>query len=140
MAIKSLPLQYIFSYDYAVKNNLKFKTSTYILVDCCIECSAGGMPMTCGKNELGALLSSPLFTNILNSSNIKIVEFDALLALLIKGGVPFDVQYTPGTRRIAEAAVLIVYINPTTTLNLTFNFSPGGSIFTGAPGGTSVTP
>lgn len=96
--------------------------------------------MTCGKNELGALLSSPLFTNILNSSNIKIVEFDALLALLIKGGVPFDVQYTPGTRRIAEAAVLIVYINPTTTLNLTFSFSPGGSIFTGAPGGTSVTP
>lgn len=86
------------------------------------------------SNDLNTLLTSQVFNNLLNSSNLKIVEFDALITILIKAGIPFDVEYTPGTRRIAEAATLTIYINPSTTLNLTFSFEAGGSIFTGAGG------
>lgn len=89
--------------------------------------------MTNKNNESGSLLTSQIFNKLINSSNLKIAEFDALLTILIKAGIPFDVEYTPGTRRDTEAAVLIIYINPNTTLNLTFNFEGGGgSIFTGA--------
>lgn len=90
------------------------------------------------NNELGILLESKFISKLLNSSNLKIVEFDALLTLLIKAGIPFDVEYTPGTRRDSESALLSIYINPNTTLNLTFSFDgSGGSIFTGA-GGSNV--
>jgi len=61
---------------------------------------------------------------------MRIAEFDAIIAILIKTKIPFDVEYSPGTRRVAEAAKLIIYINPTTTLSFTVNFQPGGSIFT----------
>lgn len=90
------------------------------------------------NNELGTLLTSQLFSKLINSSNLKIVEFDALLTILIKAGIPFDVEYTPGTRRAAEAAVLIIYINPDTTLNLTFSFDGGGGSIIPGIGGTTT--
>ncbi|MDF2591237.1 MAG: hypothetical protein K0S75_703 [Clostridia bacterium] len=83
------------------------------------------------SKELSTILASEAFTNLANSKNLKIVEFDAIIALLIKVQIPFDVAYTPGTRRTAESAELSIFINPSTTLNFTINFQAGSSIFTG---------
>jgi hypothetical protein len=83
------------------------------------------------NNELSTLLTSQAFSSLLNSRNMRIAEFDAIIAILIKTKIPFDVEYSPGTRRTAEAAELKIYINPTTTLNFTINFQPGASIFSG---------
>lgn len=63
---------------------------------------------------------------------MRIAELDAIVAILIKTQIPFDVLYTPGTRRNAEAAELKIYINPTTTLNFVLNFQAGSSIFSGS--------
>jgi hypothetical protein len=62
---------------------------------------------------------------------MRIAELDAILAILIKTQIPFDVQYSPGTRRVAESAELTIFINPTTTLNFILNFQAGSSIFSG---------
>jgi hypothetical protein len=62
---------------------------------------------------------------------MRIAELDAVIAILIKTKIPFDVEYSPGTRRTAESAELKIYINPTTTLNFVLSFQPGGSIFSG---------
>jgi len=83
------------------------------------------------NNELITLLTSQAFSNIANSKNVKIAEFDAIIAILIKARIPFDVEYSPGTRRLAESAQLTIYINPSTTLNFTFNFQGGSSLFSG---------
>jgi hypothetical protein len=83
------------------------------------------------NKELSTILASEAFTNLVNSKNLKIVEFDAILALLIKLRIPFDVEYSPGTRRLAESAELSIFINPSTTLNFIINFEAGNSIFTG---------
>jgi hypothetical protein len=87
--------------------------------------------MSGSDQDLITFLTSRLFLNLTNSKNIKIAEFDAIITLLIKAGIPFDIEYSPGTRRLAESAVLAIYINPTTTLNLTFNFQSGSGVFTG---------
>jgi hypothetical protein len=83
------------------------------------------------SKELNTILASEVFTNLVNSKTLKIVEFDAIIALLIKLKIPFDVEYSPGNRRLAESTSLSVYINPSTTLNFTINFEAGNSLFTG---------
>lgn len=87
--------------------------------------------MNGNNNDLITLLTSQAFSSTARSRNIKIAEFDALIAILIKAKIPFDVEYSPGNRREAESAALIIYINPTTTLNLTFDFQAAGGVFTG---------
>ena len=83
------------------------------------------------NNELLTILSSQAFAGLTTSRNIKIAEFDAIIAILIKAKIPFDVEYSPGTRRLAESAELTIYINPTTKLNFTFSFESGTSLFSG---------
>ncbi len=83
-------------------------------------------------NDLATLFTSQALTRLMYSNNMKIAEFDAIVSLLIKARIPFDVAYSPGTRRAAESAELTIYINPVTTLNFTLSFEPGASIFTGA--------
>jgi hypothetical protein len=82
-------------------------------------------------NDLMTLLTSQAFSSLANSRNMKIAEFDALIAILIKTKIPFDVEYSPGTRRLAESALLTIHLNPITTLNFTISFEPGGSLFSG---------
>ncbi len=84
------------------------------------------------ENDIIKLLSCDTFRLLTTSSTIKIVQLNAVIALLIKLNIPFDIEYSPGTRRLAAAASLTVYITPTLTLSYNFNFEAGGSIF-GAP-------
>lgn len=84
------------------------------------------------SKELTTILTSQFFSNLANSKSVKIAEFDAILSILIKAQIGFDVEYSPGTNRTAESAELTIYINPSTTLNFTINFQQGSSIFTGA--------
>ncbi|OGO76710.1 MAG: hypothetical protein A2Y23_06605 [Clostridiales bacterium GWB2_37_7] len=81
--------------------------------------------------ELLTILTSQTLSNLASSKNIKIAEFDAIIAILLKTRIAFDVEYSPGTRRLAESALLRIYINPTTTLNFTFSFQSGSSLFGG---------
>ncbi|AQS59923.1 hypothetical protein [Desulforamulus ferrireducens] len=83
------------------------------------------------RKELEFLLASDAFKNILNADVIKLCQLNAVLALLVKVGIPFDLAYSPGTRREAAAIELVVFINPTTTLNSVLDLEPGGSIFSG---------
>ncbi|MDF2840444.1 MAG: hypothetical protein K0Q99_1216, partial [Clostridia bacterium] len=48
------------------------------------------------NNDLITLLTSTAFSNLASARNIKIAEFDALIAILIKSQIPFDVEYSPG--------------------------------------------
>lgn len=83
------------------------------------------------NKDIIALLSSQAFCNLANSRNIKIAELDAIIALLIKAKVSFDISFTPGTGRIAEAAELSIFLNPATTLNFTLNLQSGSSLLSG---------
>lgn len=79
--------------------------------------------------DFQVLMASEAFQVLCNSKFIKINQLFAIQALLIKAGIPYDIFFSPGTRREAAAAELIIYINPTTTFNITISLEPGGSIF-----------
>lgn len=81
--------------------------------------------------EIEFLLASDTFRALLCENAIRITQLNAVIALLIKAGIPFDLEYSPGTRRLAAAANLTIYINPTTTVNFTLSFEEGGSLFGG---------
>lgn len=83
------------------------------------------------NQEIAILFSTEAFRQLFTSDVIRIAQLNAAIALLIKLGIPFDVEFSPGTRRVATAAQLTIYINPTTTLNFTLTFEAGGSIFGG---------
>ncbi|AOT72334.1 hypothetical protein [Geosporobacter ferrireducens] len=83
------------------------------------------------SNEITSILASETFTSLLSSSNIQIVQLQAAIALLIKAGIPFDVAYSPGSRRLAPSAELTIFINPTTQINFVLSFAPGTTLFGG---------
>lgn len=83
------------------------------------------------SKNIHTLLTSELFINLLNSQSVKLKELFALINILIKAEIPFDLSYSPGTRREAEAIELSIFINPTTTIDFVITLEPGGSIFGG---------
>ncbi len=79
--------------------------------------------------ELIALLSTDLFLNLINSGKIKINQIFTLQRLLIKADIPFDFQFSPGTRRASSGAQFIIFLNPSTSIKLDISFESGGTIF-----------
>lgn len=83
------------------------------------------------NKEIFNLISTDVFKSLINSDLVTMGKLNAAINLLIKARIPFDIEYSPGTRREATAAQLTIYINPTTTINITISFEGGGSIFSG---------
>jgi hypothetical protein len=81
------------------------------------------------NDKLVNILSSEVFRTALTGNLLQIEKLNVLLLLLIQARIPFDLTYSPGTRRLAAAANLTIYINPTTSLSFTISLEPGGSIF-----------
>ena len=81
------------------------------------------------EKELLTILSTDLFKKILGSGNLQFVQLNAVLALLVKAKIPFDLQYSPGTKRVSPGLELQIYINPSTRLNFTISLGEGGTIF-----------
>ncbi|MGE4282654.1 MAG: hypothetical protein AB7G87_02945 [Clostridia bacterium] len=87
--------------------------------------------MAAFNKEVMTIITSDIFSALLNRGSIQVAQLNAAIALLIKAGIPFDVEFSPGTRRAAAAAELTIYMNPTTTLSFTLTFEAGPSIFGG---------
>lgn len=81
--------------------------------------------MAYSKRSLESVLALDVIRSLVRANTIEISRLNTTIALLIKAGVPFDLKFTPGTRRTASAAQLTIYINPTTTLGFTFQFQEG---------------
>jgi len=81
------------------------------------------------SKELETILKTEIFARVINSDFARLAEVQALLRLFIEADIPFDLAFSPGTRRVAEALELTIYINPTTTINFVITLEPGGSIF-----------
>ena len=70
--------------------------------------------------ELMGILSSKAFQKIISVDNLTIVQFNALCTLLIKNCIPFDVEFSNGTRRDEPELKITIFINPNTTIQYTF--------------------
>ncbi len=89
----------------------------------------GVLPMATFEKEFLSLLSTDIFKKILSSSNLQLAQLNAVQALLIKARIPYDLRYSPGTRRASPGIDLSIYINPSTTLNFTISLENGQTVF-----------
>jgi len=74
------------------------------------------------NNQMGWILASDAFKSLLSSDLFNTTKLNAAIALLIKARIPFNVIFTPGTRRVEPQAVLTISINPNTTISFTLQF------------------
>ncbi len=84
--------------------------------------------MKIGKDIL-KILSSEAFQKLTNNDAAKIAELNIVIRLLIKLQIPFDVSFSPGTRRTAAAVELTIYINPSTTIDFVISLDSGSGTF-----------
>lgn len=69
------------------------------------------------NKQLMKLLATETFQKLLSNDLIRIEQLLAATKLLIITGIPFDLDFAPGTRRQPPSAELVVFINPTTTID-----------------------
>ncbi|MFU0799395.1 MAG: hypothetical protein ACFWUE_01820 [Xylanivirga thermophila] len=79
--------------------------------------------------DIYEILSADIFKLLINNNTVQITQLNAAITLLIKNGIPFDVVFTPGTRRTEPQAELTIYINPNTTITFTMGFGSGTFMF-----------
>ncbi|WP_427340343.1 hypothetical protein [Caloranaerobacter sp. DY30410] len=78
--------------------------------------------MTTINKDVLNILSTGVFKKILDCDVIEIAQLNAVIALLIKANIDFDVSFTSGTRRSSPTATLTIYINPTARIRFSFVF------------------
>ncbi len=83
------------------------------------------------SRELEIIFGTDVFKHIINNDMLKINQLQAAISLLIKAGIDFDLSFASGTERNAPSIELIIFINPTTTINFVIALEAGASIFTG---------
>lgn len=71
--------------------------------------------------DLMELISSEVFQSMFCEDALQIPQFFAVISLLLKSGIPFDTEYTPGNRRNDVTLTLTVYIAPTITMDFSFS-------------------
>ncbi|TCT16157.1 hypothetical protein EDC18_102173 [Natranaerovirga pectinivora] len=82
--------------------------------------------MTPHNNNLDKLLSLLATAAFQKAINGELVNQELLLtaqAALLKAQIPYDVNYSPGTQRIAPFATLLIFITPIWSVRIVFNFN-----------------
>ncbi len=78
---------------------------------------------------LESFFASEIFTKFLSKNTLKIAEITTLLQILIKKEIPFDIVYSPGTRRKSPLIEFTIYINPTTKIDFLISLDSSPSTF-----------
>lgn len=81
------------------------------------------------EKELLTILATDVFKSLLSNQLQPLAKINAAIALLVSTGIPFDLSYSPGTRRVSPAFALTVYINPTTTIEFNISLVGGETVF-----------
>jgi len=81
------------------------------------------------NRELETILGADLFKILINNDVMKLAQLQAVIGLLIKSCIDFDLIFTTGTRRTETALELTVYLSPTTTILFVISLEAGGCIF-----------
>lgn len=69
------------------------------------------------NNNLFGSISIEVLKKILSCDIIKVSQLNTVMLILIKNCIPFDIEYSPGTRRNSPSVVLSVYINPNSVIS-----------------------
>ncbi len=82
----------------------------------------GADAMTDLNDDLKKIFANDIFKNLINTDIIKISHLNAVIALLIKSNLDFDLCFKSGTNRNDPEASLTVYLTPNKSINFVFSF------------------
>jgi hypothetical protein len=84
-------------------------------------------------NQLLSLFSWDVFRQMAARQAIPLCKFNLITNMLVDNNIPFEVSFSPGTRKAAAALQLTVHINPTSTMVYVVQLEPGSTAFTPSP-------
>ena len=79
------------------------------------------------------LYQNDVYRRMATNQPISLFEFNYITNQLVFLGIPYDVSFDGGTRKMAAALQLTVHINPTKTEVFVITLQPGGTAFTPSP-------
>jgi hypothetical protein len=74
------------------------------------------------SKELEFLLKNEIFNSLINSEAVQIAQFNAVIALLMKSGIPFYVEFRQNIKRDPAIAILTIFINSSATVTSSIQF------------------
>lgn len=89
--------------------------------------------MSVYDHQIMTLFSWDIFRQMANNQVIPLYKFNLITNMLVDNGIPFDVSFTPGTRKEAAALQITIHINPTSTLVYVVSLEQGATAFTPSP-------
>lgn len=77
--------------------------------------------------QILSILSMDLIRQLANGEPFSYAQYCTLNAIMVSNNIPFDVSFSPATRRHSPSIQLTIYINPSSTLVFDINFenAPG---------------
>ena len=79
--------------------------------------------------SITALMSMDIIRQLLNGEAVSYAKYSALTTMMINNNMPFDVSFSPQTRRHSAGIQLTIYINPSSTLVFNIDFENAPSTF-----------
>ncbi len=70
------------------------------------------------NKELQVLLTNEVFNSLVNSEAVQLSQLNAVIALLIKSGIPFTLSFTQNTKNNPATAALTVSISSTASTSI----------------------
>lgn len=80
------------------------------------------------KQNILELLKTELFLRLCQSDKITIPEIDAIVAILIKANIDFNLSFSSATRVSLKSVDITIYINPISKLTFSFDVICCGKI------------
>ncbi|GMQ59745.1 hypothetical protein AN1V17_41450 [Vallitalea sediminicola] len=76
-------------------------------------------------NDVLSLLSAYIFKECNELGVITLGQIHSIINILVKANIPFTLNVTEGTRRVAKSAVFTISITPTFEIRKIFQFEEG---------------
>ncbi|MCL2352373.1 MAG: hypothetical protein FWC55_07575 [Firmicutes bacterium] len=84
-------------------------------------------------NQIMSVFSWDICRQIAGGEQIPLYKLNIFTAMLANNCIPYELSYSPGSRKEAPAYQLTIHINPTATLVFTIALASGATAFTPSP-------
>lgn len=76
-------------------------------------------------NHIKNIISNEAFQKLMNRDTLKLAEINSIMLLLISCNIPFELEFSEGTRSNAAAISFTVILSPTTSITRVIGLESG---------------
>lgn len=76
-------------------------------------------------NDVMKILSMEAFSKFIAGGVVQAAEINVAVNILLGANIPFDLIFSPSNRRFAKQVLLVIYITPAITIEISIQFEGG---------------